>query len=937
MRYVYIILAVFILTHLVDYNALKGQQYTYKNYTIDDGLPSNTIYKIDQDSKGYLWISTGSGASRFNGASFFNFNNKNGLSENIFGLQIDVKDRVWFESYDSYSIYYKDDSIYRTNKIPYLNDNSIKSNHVIHFDSSTIKVYQRENAIATLNLDDFSLLKLEKFEENSFSGDGENVHGFQHILKGFGSLKGVKICDSKKKNKKNITRENYIFASQYPNLWMQDLSKKGVYYCRLEGECLIPERQYFPNYIINSVFEDKSGNIWFGSQNNGLFLLPHPKLKSLTKAQGLESNGLYSLAIDHENKIWVGTDNGFVNKINPENLEISGIRLPINSFQIVDLESHKNEMWVQVSKSSLYLFENGKHKAELLEGNAFNKDIFIDNNGNVWGGGSFCFDRVFVDENKHKIIHPLQVKNCLFPNKTFASYVLDDRAFVGTNKGLYKLEFGEKDTTSYYFGEEHKELSFGVRDIELFKNKLWVATVSSGIVVFDLNKNTCFSISSDAYPLGNDACKEIFINEKTEEMWVATNNGVTKISNIADLENLSFKIYNTNDGLISNEATDVLVDKDGTTWVTTKRGLTFFNESEFSEKIDAPQIFINAIQIWDRDTIIQDEYVLNHMDNFLSISFEGLDFNNVIKYKYKLDGHDEDWIISNEHKARYSKLPAGSYDFNVYAINEDGLESDIPAHVKFEIKPPFWMTWWFWILVGLIAMFCIGALFTWRLNMLKRKNEMAKLSLRGLGSQMNAHFLFNSLNSIQNFLLDNQVENAHKYLTKFSRLIRQTLVHLEKENITIQDEMEVLKNYLDLEAMRMNDSINYQFVVGENIDENRMKIQPMLLQPYIENSVRWGLKDIKKNGNILIEFKLVDDKRIKCIIEDNGIGRRKAQEYKSKYLAQHKSIGTKLNEERIKLLASTKKGEFGVKIIDLYDEKDYASGTKVEILLPIEY
>jgi len=921
-----------LLIHLLILNSLLGQQYTYKNYSIDDGLPSNTIYKIDQDSKGYLWISTGSGASRFNGSTFYNINNKNGLSENIFGLKIDKYDRVWFDTYNSYLVYFENDSIYKTNEIKYLNAQNIKNNHSFKIDSSIITACQQDCTIVKLNLDDFSLIEIQKPQREEYI---EFLFRCRLDLKDYDSFVNKFVCDFKGKKEKKIGKGIYLFPSTSDHVWLRNIGKKGIFYCRIEEDCVIPEQHFFPEYLMNSAFEDRYGNTWFGSQNNGLFLLSYTRFKSLTTKQGLESNGLYAVAQDDKKQIWVGTDNGYVNIINPNDLKVSGIHLPINAFQVMDLESHKNQMWVQTAKSSIYLFEDGKHKADFISENAFNKDLFIDEASNVWGGGTFCFDRVFVDNKKNKIIHSDNQSDCLFKNKTFASYVGKDTAYIGTNIGLYKLIFSEKDTVSIYYGDKNKDLLYGIRDIERYNGKLWIATVSSGLVVFDCASEETILISSDTHPLGNDACRELFIDKKKEAIWVATNNGVTKIGNIKDLENLTFKVYNSNDGLINNEATDVMVDEKGTTWVTTKKGLTFFNESDFDGLSSSPQIFINAVQIWGQDTTVQEKYILEKSENDISISVEGLDFNSIISYKYKLEGRDEDWVIGKEHKIRYSKLPIGVYSFSVYAVNEDGIESETAAQLKFVIERPFWMTYWSALLIGLLFALAIYLIFSWRISVLKRQNEMAKLSLKGLGSQMNSHFLFNSLNSIQNFLLDNEVESAHRYLTKFSRLIRKTLHYSSKETISIEDEINVLETYLDLETMRMNDKIVYNFDIDEKIDRNRMKIQPMLLQPYIENSIRWGLKDINYQGKISIKFTLENERQLKCVIEDNGIGRKKAQEIKSKYFVDHESFSTKLNENRIKLLSASQKRNFGIKIIDLYDDQNHSSGTKVEILLPI--
>lgn len=915
---------------------IYGQQYTYKNYTTSDGLPSNTIYKMAQDNNGYLWVSTGSGASRFNGTNFEKVDKKDGLIENIFGLKVDALNRVWFDTFTPYFVYYFDGKIHKTDTIPYLNNRHEILSNVLKSDSTYLWVLQKEGNIAQLDIHTFELIGLHTIDDGY-----HNARTFMTDTDQYPTTFDAQICYPENKKALYIEVQSVIFPSKAPNIWLNDKDSTGIFYSIFEDSCITPIKKYMADKYINSVYEDKVGNLWFGSQNEGIFFLSYHQMQSFTEKQGMASNAVYSLEEDRDNKIWVGTDNGYVNIIDPDNFNIETIKLTDYSTKAIDIETQGEQfVWVQMDKSDLFVFDQNKDTRTQYFQRAFNKDLFVDKASNLWFGGTYCLDKALLDTSDMSLsfFYGDSIINCVFKKKTFVSFIEKGTAWVGSNEGLYKLVFGGKDTLKYFYGDQYPSLNVGIRDIEQVANQLWIGTVSNGLVVLDDEANLAHSISTETHPLGNNACRELFYDKERKNIWVAHNNGVTKISELETIDKLQFRNYNFDDGLIGNEATDVLVDHNGVTWVATKKGLTCFNESDFPERASPPQINIKKISIWDRDTIVQSEYIFNYQDNDLRILFEGIYFHGSITYKYKLEGRDEAWVFSKENAVRYSKLPPGDYVFKVLAMNNDGVESDGAATIKFKIRSPFWTTWWFILICLASILGAIALLYKYRTDQLRKENALTELSLRGLGNQMNAHFLFNALNAIQNYLLDSETESAYRYLTKLSRLIRQTLYHSNQKKITIRDEIQILENYLALETLRVKDSFSYQIHLDEKIDENRMQIPPMLLQPYIENSIRWGLKDLDKKGEINIHFKMKNENDLlQCTIIDNGIGRKKAQEIKSKYFEDHKSMGTEINANRIQLLRDLKKKNYQIEIIDLYDDQQGALGTKVELLLPIEY
>jgi len=226
-------------------------------------------------------------------------------------------------------------------------------------------------------------------------------------------------------------------------------------------------------------------------------------------------------------------------------------------------------------------------------------------------------------------------------------------------------------------------------------------------------------------------------------------------------------------------------------------------------------------------------------------------------------------------------------------------------------------------------------LFSFALFYMYRSNKQKKLAnnllaLKSLRSQMNPHFIFNALNSVNSFIAQNDERTANRYLTDFSKLMRHVLNNSEKDFIPLEKEIELLKLYLQLEHSRFEDKFDFKINVDEKIHLNEFQIPPMLLQPYVENAVWHGLRYKKTKGNLLIDFKQKDNETIQIIISDDGIGRAKSKELKTQNQKKQQSKGMGNIKKRIKILNEMYNDKVDVFIEDLTDDK---TGTKVVLIL----
>lgn len=668
-----------------------------------------------------------------------------------------------------------------------------------------------------------------------------------------------------------ITAKQYHFPNPYARSNGKILPPKSLYK-PLKHDVLVNKKlQEF-----NSVSEDNKKNIWIGT-NVGVFCIDQKDRITYFDVEGNQFSNFY---MDSRNNLYAASwSNLFIYPdINNEadfnlfNYYEDGS--PINVSEII---SKKNETWFASTDHGIFVYDGSKfystYHQQRPETPSFN-DLCQDKNGHIIAGGNN--GKIYILEFKNQSIQTLfeiSEKNGLVGTSIrYLCCTNENLLIAGTNKGLNLINLEQLYDTG--------------------TTKINFINQSKGFT--DYSGTTCT------------------LKEK-DELWIGSNQNLIHI-NLQQLLKEQFKSIN-----LYLKSLNV-------------------NESDFN------LYEIENIEPW--TNVPKNIIKLPYYKNSLTFYYDAITFLDPsnIRFSYKLEGYHEAWIENTiDRKAVFQNLKPGRYRLHIKVTNTNSRSSNQELLISFIIKKPFWLKWWF-ITSSIIALVVL----IWFIDILRTRNikkkerlrteiaeRISEFEMKALRAQMNPHFIFNAINSIQNYMLDNDIDAALGYLSDFAKLIRLTLDNVSKKQVTLEEELNYINYYISLEQMRFDQEFETEIILPENWDGGKILIPSMILQPFVENCIKHGFVFKRENAKIRLEFQISNDNILKCIIEDNGIGRQKSREL-NKNRKNHTSKGTFITNERLSLLNQTqsRKG-YKVEIIDLYDEFELSIGTRVEIFVPI--
>lgn len=953
-----------------------GQTTFIKHYGSKDGLPSNSCYFILQDKKGYIWVASDAGVSRFDGKVFENFSIDDGLPDNqIIRLNEDRSGRIWFFSLNGQLSYFKNGVIYNESNDKLLQ--LLKFNGVVtsFFEDSKGHLWFGTNKNLLARWDGKSLKKYTStdpanqfintfiYEDQSgriwassvhclriFDGESFNKTTFKISPLSYKTVKNLPdqtmyFLDKKGLNFKNGVQQQltmpidstlladnpgYFYAENQKELWLT--TNSGVYHLEADGT----KTHYLHNLTTNQVIKDNRENMWFAT-GNGIYMLPKKSKRVYIRDNryGLSNNTVRSLIKDHSGNLWLGLDNGKINILNKSTHQISTIDLP-------DKKKFSSIKQISTDSSGEKVFFSSDYGLGILSAkHTSNQDIkylkethssgFVLKNFSISSKNHLTLALssgvVMVNDPFHKLSFTssnYKEGENFFSNRAYRVYYdKDDNLWFSNVNGLAELSAGK--LTRHY--QRHPLLTKRINDIaQLPDGTIVLATDGYGLLFFKNNLLIRQITREDG--LANNICKKLYIQK--DHVWVVTTNGVNRIFLNSKNPVESFEYTNN---LLDNDVNGLYIDRD-TAYFATNHGLVFFANTPFDRNKEMPKVLISTI-INNRKplSLNTDSFNLAPAANNITFYYSALDFqNNYILYRYRLKSGNP-WTETKNRRLEFSSLEPGSYKFELSAKTNNSQWSK-PVAVSFVLKAHFWQSWWFIFVILLLASFSfykIAVIVTQQQKdkeqqRLLLKNKILMLEQQALQAMMNPHFVFNVMNSIQHYINTKDTSSANKILTGFARLIRKNLDICTKSFISIEEEIEYLSLYLTLEKKRFGEKFNYNIHIAPDIDQDETMIPSMILQPYIENAIWHGLMPKEQGGKISIVIQHQDAAYLLIQIIDDGVGIDNSLRVKRE---KHESKGMSLTQERINLINQIEANPIQISI-----KQNGNSGTTISILVP---
>ena len=741
---------------------------------------------------------------------------------------------------------------------------------------------------------------------------------------------------------------NLFVGTNNSVVWM----KKNKNEWRLHSKFLVGN-------TVTAITKDKEANYWIATGKNGVYKLSNTNVYEFDFSDlNLKSQSINHILKDNFKNIVATNISGQVFKINTTTFKKNIIATPENrDVQTLAYNSFNKQFYVtQVNTYCINTNDNKLSKISNFYCNS--KCFYFRKDGAIFSQNAIspqiCFQKNDIELRKKLVNEFTQIKDNIFSN-------IDEnieRISIANqrSKGIWYQEkskllwVGFVDGVAYYenkmaikiFDEQTHKPIIANQFAETSNNELIIATANQG-VYFIKNKKIIKHYTTANSLLSNNI-KRIVLNNN--QLWMIVD---TKVQCLDIDKNTITATIDAQDGLRSTDLYDIEILSD-TVYVASSKGIQYFPTSIETKNIIAPTSLINYFKA--DDSLYKNCSSISLAYNTKNIAVQlqaiALKSNGKFTYQYRLLPADTNWITvsSSENIVRYSSLSYGNYIFQSRVLNEDNILSKNNAEISFVIKKPWWLQWWFIATtVGILAFLIY---FIYKQNLKKEQQqlkldlakskleeELRRSQLSSLKAQMNPHFMFNALNSIQEFIILNEKQQANMYMGKFADLMRMTLDMSSKDEVPLEDEIKTLKLYLELEALRFEERFNYAIHLPDNINTLDIYLPSMLVQPYIENAIKHGLLHTQGNKNIEVSFCFKDKYTLQCKIFDNGIGRKRSAEMNALREKKYTSFATGATQSRLELLNAKRINAISVVYNDLVNNDGIATGTEVIIEIAI--
>ena len=945
-----------------------SQDYNYSHYDSRDGLGSATVYCITQDKFGFLWFGTETGVTRFDGTHFRTFTKEDGLPDNdITQLFADSKGRVWMSPFKKSVCYaYKgtirntdNDSLLKKlrihdNVIRFAEDNAgnillqeVTRVHLIQPDGRVFtyltngtKPWDYITTIGARREGGFYIMQngeVYSLRNNRFLLWEKVKQPYNHLHFNYGCVKDETLMWRRDTNTVQVwsfdRNKSWQFFSPNPGYVNTIiLDQRYAAYSTLSGAYVLDlntgnTQRHLAGVAISNMFKDSEGNFWFSTLGKGIYRLNSSVVLNVDLAK--RTRDYYWEQSGKRSREYMMAANVYdlVKEYSQEDGKRLGQFSWNNNFPVYNILSLPDG---NIALGAAFYLNKLSPELNRILGQL--KPVAV--KSMCMSGNNLLLatdkEAVRIDPRTFKVIDTIWRERpaCIFSNK--------DTIYIGTLNGLYQLLPKQKPN---YLGEKINALRNRITAVREDDNHvIWATTAGDGLIGW--RNGEVVATLTRHNGLASNNCRTLYY--ENGHLWVGTDKGLCKV-HVLQPGAYHVDKYTTSDGLSSDIINTIYVNNKKV-FVGTPEGITFFEEDKIASQSQCLLRFLDIAIAGKTYYPADAPAIISHKKNSIEFNYVGISYksNGDIRYRYQLKGLDSTWRETRETFLSYPTLPSGEYELKLQAINKFDVKSELLT-IGFTIDKLLYERVWFQLLIGLLFLGVVG--FTvWliirrirkreqeKTAMVKRINDLEQLSRK---AQMNPHFIFNSLNSIQQYVMDADVAGANKFISGFSRLIRQTLDFSSRPEISLEEELDYLTNYLDIERTRLENAFAWEVEIDTTVNPADYYIPPMILQPFVENSVRHGLRFRKdKEGKVIIAVNRQGDHLV-CILEDNGVGRKAALHYKSISPINYQSKGLSLTADRIEMFNKEHEQKISMHIDDLEDEAQNALGTRVTIHFPV--
>ncbi len=986
--YRFIWLLLFLLTDAA--SQAQSNAYKLQIFGTRDGLISSKIFALKQAKDRKLWIGTEFGASVYDGYTFTNFqySSSNEPIGRILCIAEDKEHGIWLGG-DKGLFYLKNNKLQKITpgKGPAMAVEALHTDATGNVWIGDINALYKLSAATIAKLSGNEIISIHLIPYGAFakrvfglaSDDEQNIYiaSFDAVFKVHANRNSYEVFW---KNPDPVQYVRSVAATSPDSIFWNCLN--GLSLQKINGKLTQTASR---NYITLQVFSSQQSA--YALTTNGVGFIKdsiNPKVSFGTKA-----NNVVSAIVDEEENIWIASWEG-LQKFKKTSFRQFQIQDEVNQEVFSFLERKNGELLFGSNRGKIFIKKENQVAPHPTIPPLFPLAevmcLYEDTSAKLWAGSGYQGISSFKQGAPKRYLAGGFLKD----NNCEALYARPDgKLFACTEQGVTLVDpnsqqpmvahypfqkiftrypellgcFDNAAGNYWFYGSQGlfslknglliaDEISgMPIKNLYITKiasdrnSNVWVATIGKGLLLCR-NENGSLVLQKQyniSTGMGSDIALSVLV-DKNNNVWWGDYMSVSTLTNPGKDEQLIS--FSESDGLISAyyQSLKLAQQKNGTIWGLTSMGIFSFDPDSIRKNSLAPVIILDQVQGSDsKRNFANTSYAkFTHDKNSFQFYFTAVSLTDPskIRYAYRLIGLDSSWTFTSSRVAAFNFLQPGKYIFQLKAANNNNVWTEKLVQYNFSITPPIWQTWWFRLILAALILSLTLLLFRSRIMVIKHratiKQKMAELEAKAIRAQMNPHFIFNSLNAIQESIVLNDYDTSYEYLSKFSKLLRLVLNNSDKNFIPLSNEIEMNRLYLELESLRFKHSFSYSIVIAEAIDADSTLFPSLLLQPFIENAVWHGL--LQKDGEkvLLIHF-YASNQELHCIIEDNGIGREKAAFIKRQKIGSQyfESKGTMLAMQRIQLLKDTGAINTELLIEDLKNEAGEATGTRIHIVIPL--